>query len=100
VHDVLRLMHGLYPTHWPCRDHRPADLGTFLTTRTDKLSGGQAQRLRYALAIMPDPALLILDEPTVAMDVEAAGVLGLDAGLRGRRPHRPVRHALPGRARC
>ena len=47
-----------------------ADLGAFLATRTDKLSGGQAQRLRYALAIMPDPDLLILDEPTVAMDVE------------------------------
>ena len=47
-----------------------ADLGSFLKTKTDKLSGGQAQRLRYALAMMPDPELLILDEPTVGMDVE------------------------------
>ena len=47
-----------------------ADVGSFLRTKTDKLSGGQAQRLRYALAIMPDPELLILDEPTVGMDVE------------------------------
>jgi ABC-2 type transport system ATP-binding protein len=31
---------------------------------------GQAKRLQYALAILPDPDLLILDEPTVAMDVE------------------------------
>lgn len=38
--------------------------------KTDKLSGGQSQRLRFALAIMPDPELLILDEPTVGMDVE------------------------------
>jgi ABC-2 type transport system ATP-binding protein len=35
------------------------------------LSGGQAQRVRFALALVPDPAVLILDEPTVGMDVEA-----------------------------
>jgi len=71
VHDLLRLMHGLYPRPLPLPEIiNRADLGSFLATRTDKLSGGQAQRLRYALAIMPDPALLILDEPTVAMDVE------------------------------
>ena len=43
---------------------------TSWSTKTDRLSGGQAQRLRYALAIMPDPDVLILDEPTVGMDVE------------------------------
>lgn len=71
VRDVLRLMQGLYPHPLDLPEIiERADLGSFLATRTDKLSGGQAQRLRYALAIMPDPALLILDEPTVAMDVE------------------------------
>jgi ABC-2 type transport system ATP-binding protein len=69
--DVLRLMHGLHPHPLPIADIIDlADLGDFLQTKTDKLSGGQAQRLRFALAIMPDPQLLILDEPTVAMDVE------------------------------
>lgn len=71
VMDVIKLMHGLHRRPIPLAAVvERADLGGFLKTRTDKLSGGQAQRLRYALAIMPDPDLLILDEPTVGMDVE------------------------------
>ena len=33
-------------------------------------SGGEQQRLRFALALLPDPALMVLDEPTAGMDVE------------------------------
>ncbi len=33
-------------------------------------SGGEQQRLRFALALLPDPALMALDEPTAGMDVE------------------------------
>ena len=38
--------------------------------RVGKCSGGEQQRLRFAMALLPDPELLILDEPTTGMDVE------------------------------
>ncbi|MEV6346791.1 ABC transporter ATP-binding protein [Actinoplanes sp. NPDC051851] len=43
-----------------------ADIGDRLV---GKCSGGQQQRLRFAMALLPDPELLILDEPTTGMDV-------------------------------
>ena len=43
-----------------------ADIGKRMV---DKCSGGQQQRLRFAMALLPDPELLILDEPTTGMDV-------------------------------
>jgi ABC-2 type transport system ATP-binding protein len=38
--------------------------------RVGKCSGGEQQRLRFAIALLSDPRLLILDEPTTGMDVE------------------------------
>ena len=38
--------------------------------RVGKCSGGEQQRLRFAMALLPDPELLVLDEPTTGMDVE------------------------------
>jgi ABC-2 type transport system ATP-binding protein len=47
-----------------------AGIAELASRKVDTLSGGQRQRLLFALAIVPDPQLLVLDEPTVAMDVE------------------------------
>jgi ABC-2 type transport system ATP-binding protein len=38
--------------------------------RVGKCSGGEQQRLRFALALLSDPELVVLDEPTAGMDVE------------------------------
>ena len=38
--------------------------------RVGKCSGGEQQRLRFAIALLSDPRLLVLDEPTTGMDVE------------------------------
>ena len=49
--------------------------------RTQSLSGGETQRVRFAIAMVSDPDLLVLDEPTVAMDVE--GRTAFWATMRG-----------------
>jgi ABC-2 type transport system ATP-binding protein len=47
------------------------DIGDIANRRTTKLSGGQTQRLRFAIALVSNPDVLVFDEPTVALDVEA-----------------------------
>lgn len=38
--------------------------------RATRLSGGEAQRVRFAIALVSSPSLIVLDEPTAAMDVQ------------------------------
>ncbi len=47
-----------------------AGIADIADRKVAKCSGGEQQRLRFALALLPDPALLLLDEPTTGMDVE------------------------------
>jgi ABC-2 type transport system ATP-binding protein len=71
VRELVAMMASLYPD--------PLDVDEVLHLvgiadlagrRTQKLSGGETQRTRFAVALVSDPAILVLDEPTVAMDVE------------------------------
>ena len=72
VGRLLRMMHGIHLNPLPLADViEMADVGGILKSNTSKLSGGQAQRVRFALAIMADPQLIMLDEPTVGLDVDA-----------------------------
>ncbi len=72
VRELLDMMASLYPN--PLGVTEVVELcriDDLVGRKTTKLSGGQTQRLRFAIALIANPDLLILDEPTVAMDVEA-----------------------------
>jgi ABC-2 type transport system ATP-binding protein len=70
--EIVGFVRSLYPEPPPLGEVLEiANLTDLAGRRADRLSGGQAQRVRFAMAIAGAPRLLVLDEPTTAMDVEA-----------------------------
>ena len=72
VRETLRLFKNLYPRTMDILEViRLCSLDEFLDRDTRKLSGGQRQRLLMALALVNDPEVLFLDEPTTGLDPQA-----------------------------
>src|SRR5246500_4363967 len=71
VRELVTLVSGFHPRPVPPETiMKRAGITEIAEQRVDRLSGGQTQRVRFALAIAGESELIVLDEPTAAMDVE------------------------------
>ncbi|MGP5412176.1 ABC transporter ATP-binding protein [Brachybacterium paraconglomeratum] len=72
VRTMLRMLHSLQAHPMPTAEVVDgADIAELMPRRISALSGGQSQRVRFAIALLGDPQVLLLDEPTVGMDIGA-----------------------------
>jgi ABC-2 type transport system ATP-binding protein len=70
VRELVEMMASLHARPLPVADVLEiVGIEPIVDRRTQLLSGGETQRVRFAIALVSDPDLLVLDEPTVAMDV-------------------------------
>ncbi|ASW52952.1 ABC transporter ATP-binding protein [Plantactinospora sp. KBS50] len=71
VAETVKMTAGLFGYARPVAEVlERAGITEIANRRVDRCSGGQQQRLRFAMALLPDPDLMVLDEPTTGMDVE------------------------------
>ena len=72
VENLVRMVADTFPSPLPWREAMErTNLTEIAKRRVRKCSGGEQQRVRLALALLPDPSLIVLDEPTTGMDVTA-----------------------------
>ena len=72
VGETIKMIASCHHRHLPIHEvMQRADVTGFATRKVKKCSGGQKQRLRFALALLTNPHLLILDEPTAGLDATA-----------------------------
>ncbi|MEW2397089.1 ABC transporter ATP-binding protein [Streptomyces sp. NPDC046862] len=88
VRELVSFVAGRYPEPLPVADALElAGVTDLAERRVDRLSGGQTQRVRFAVALAGNPALIVLDEPTAALDVEARHAFWDSMGAYARRGH-------------